>query len=191
MGSAQSRGHQVDVGFGDIIPALGQPGQGPIHHLVLALKAANKGQLGQQGLIPQRLGQVFGQTGLEAPDFVVIGLGIVTKFDGQTRAQHGFGPQQMLECLNRVFWRVKKASIGPEGNLRAGVALTHLADHRQGLDRVAVGKRHVMNLRVFFNFDFDPGRQGVDHADANPVKTAGKLVAIAGKLSPRMQPGQD
>ena len=97
----------------------------------------------------------------------------------------------MFERLDRIFGRVKETGIRPKGHLSAGVFLTYLADHGQGLNRIAVGKGHGVDLGVFFDFNLDPSRQGVNNTDTHPVQTAREFVIFARELTTRMQTGQD
>ncbi len=97
----------------------------------------------------------------------------------------------MLKRFDCIFGRVEEAGIRPKSHLGPSILLTHFADHGQRLGRITIGKGHGMHLRVFFDLNFDPSRQGVNNTDTHPVQTAGEFVIFAREFTACVQTGQD
>ena len=61
----------------------------------------------------------------------------------------------------------------------------------QRRDRDAVGELHEVFFAVAPDFELEPGRQRVDHRDADAVQAAGHLVGVLVEFSAGMQLGHD
>ena len=91
--------------------------------------------------------QVIGQAILVAP--ALFGLvHIIFEKDLNTRAQHGFGFQQMHQPGDREARTVKKLLIRPEMHAGTGVAFAALPDDSQFTDFVTIFKGNLINLSV-------------------------------------------
>ena len=82
--------------------------------------------------------------------------------------------------------------VGHEGDQRAGVLLVFdFADDAELFGRFAALERHVVNLAVARDFDFEPIRKRVDAFGADAVQAAGIFVGALAEFSARVQIGQD
>ena len=66
-----------------------------------------------------------------------------------------------------------------------------VADHGERSDRVAVVELHEMRLAVAPDGELEPGRQRVDHRDADAVQAAGHLVRVLVEFSAGVELGHD
>ncbi len=190
MGAALSRGNQVDVAFLNALAALRQPEQCPVHRLGIARQGADERLVGQAQVLTDRVHQVGAQAVLVVPLDLLAGA-LVLEADAQPRAEHGLGLEHVLEPADGKLRRVEILGIGPEAHAGAGVALADAADHFQITGLEAVGEAHAVLAAIALDGHLDTGRQRVDHGDADPVQTTGKLVVLVGKLAARVQLGED
>ena len=93
------------------------------------------------------LHQVIGQTILIAPALFGV-VHIIFEKDLNTRAQHGFGFQQVCQPGDREARTVKKLLIRPEMYTGAGIAFAALPDDSQFTDFVTIFKGNLINLSV-------------------------------------------
>ena len=77
-----------------------------------------------------------------------------------------------------------------EGHLGAALAVGG-ADDRERRDRVAVAEFHEVLLAVAPDRELEPGRQRIDHRDADAVQAAGHLVGVLVEFSAGVELGHD
>ena len=83
---------------------------------------------------------------------------------------------------------VKHLRVRLKGDHRTG--FLRLAHNLHGLGDLSAGKFHLVDVPVFVDLDLQPLAEGVDHAGAHPVESAGDLVAPAAELAPGVEHGK-
>ena len=197
VGAAEGGGNEVDVALGDDLGGVsrgrlvGEPGDGPVHLLVLALEMADewfdRDPLGAVELVEQ----VRGQPVLVVPLLVVLGHPLVDEAQAHAGAEDRLGAQRALDPRDGELRRVEVPGVGPEADGGAGVALSDRAHHPELRGLVAAGEAHVVLAPVALDPDLQALRQGVDHRYADAVEAAGKAVVALGELGAGVQAGED
>ena len=141
-------------------------------------------------------GLVAVDIGDELPDAALVahGLGLlsagscVADGDAQAGVQERLLPHTGVQRLVVVLQRVEHLRVGLEGHGGAGVV--GVADDLHLLGDVPAGELHFVNFPVLVYLHRQPLAQGVDHAGAHAVQTAGDLVAAAAELAAGVQHGE-
>ena len=94
-----------------------------------------------------------------------------------------------MEGVVAVLQGVEHLRVRLEGDGGAGVV--GLAHHLHLLGDLSPGKLHLIDLAVLVDLDLQPLAQGVYHAGAYAVQTAGNLVAAAAKLAAGVEDSED
>ena len=134
--------------------------------------------------------------GDELPDAALVahGLGLlpagscVADCDAQAGVQERLLPHAGVQRLVVVLQRVEHLRVGLEGH--GGAGMVGVADDLHLLGDVPAGELHLVNFSVLVYLHRQPLAQGVDHAGAHAVQTAGDLVAAAAELAAGVQHGE-
>ncbi len=189
MGAVLGGGNQVDVAFLHQF-AFRQPGHGPVHRLGFLLQDAHE-QVGGQHFAFAQLGlQVVAQAVLVIPGLGLAGR-LVGQPDGQARAQHRLGAQQVAQRAHVEFRGVEILRVRPEAQPGAGVPAADGADHFQRAGAVAVAEADAVLAAFALDVDLHQRGQRVDHRHAHAVQATGEGVVAVAELAAGVQPGQD
>ena len=157
------------------------------------MASCRKRRGGQAFARAEGLGQVFLEARLVAP-VARFRLGIATGLHGQRHgqagAEHGLGPEQVLELPDPHLRAVEVDWIGQEVDQRACVALADGVHDIERGDRFAAREALPVQGAVLLHLDHQPLRQGVDHRHADAVQAAGVVVVLAVELAAGVQPRQ-
>ncbi len=164
-------------------------------HRELGLDAGALGVQRDDGLVDRILAGVEVLDEVDEPAGVTVGdleglLGtLVPQADRQPLVQEGHLLQPAGEGLVLVVGRLEDRVVGPEGDGRTGLPRGGTLGQRRGrtgvLIRLEPGEALPADLHL------EPGGQGVHHAHADPVQTAGDRVRLAVELPAGVQRGQD
>ena len=189
MGAVLGGRDQVDVAFLHQL-AFRQPGNGPVDDFGFLLQAAGEQVGGQHFALAQFGLQVVAQAVLVIPGVDFAG-GLVGQPDGQARAQHGLGAQQVAQRAHVELRRVEILRIRPEAQAGAGVLAADRADHLQRAGAVAVAEADAVLAALALDVDLHQRGQRVDHRHAHAVQAAGEGVVAVAELAARVQAGED
>ena len=117
---------------------------------------------------------------------------------GQTKLQAGVQERHHLESLNHglgpeIGALFENSRVGPKSHRGPGpgdsvVLQWRLANHVKLLiGYPSIMERHEMSFSHAVDLDLNHARQGVHHRDADAVKAAGNLVALASELAACVQ----
>ena len=190
MGATERGGNEVHIGFGEAFAPFRQPAQGPVHRRLLGAERADEGLLRQAGELLDRIDEVILEAVFVAPLQLDAGV-LVEELDGEARAEHGLGFEQVLELGDREARRIEVARLWPEAHPGAGVATAAGAGDGQLLHFLAPLEGDVIDLAVPAHRHLDPIGEGVHHGDPHPVQATGELIVLVGELAPRVQLAED
>ena len=190
VGSAQGRGHEIDVAVRHRrLRVIRNPGQGPVHRFTLAMQAARQGLHRQDGTV-DLLEQVFRQ-----PTAVLPGLDLVRTLDLQPylepRAQHRLGSQHVFQAPQCKRRRVEILRVRPEAQRGPRIRLADRAHHVEFSAALAARETHVVLPAAAADPHFKVPGQRVHHGDAHAVQPTRKPVGPVGELAARVQLGKD
>ena len=191
VGAVLRGGDQVDVAFLHQL-AFRQPGHRPVHDLGVLVQAADE-QLRRQQLAAVQLAlQVVAQAVL------VIPLARARRWPRRTGCTVRPGQSTALarsRCLSarRLNFGVSKYfGSGQKRSAGAGVLLADACrPPPAAMARSPSRERHAVFVAVALDEHVDPGRQRIDHADADAVQAAGEGVVLVAELAAGVQPGED
>ena len=121
---------------------------------------------------------------------LLLSRALVNGVDAQAGVQKGLLPHTGVEDIIVVHRGVgEHLWVGLKGD--GGAVLVGISHHGDGLGHLAPGKLHLINFSVLMDLDLQPLAEGVDHAGAHAVETAGDLIAPAAEFAAGMQDGED
>ena len=132
----------------------------------------------------------------ELPDAALVAHGLrlllagpcVGDGDPQPRVQKRLLPHTGVQRLIVVFQRVEHLPVGLERHRCAG--MIRLAHHLHLLGDIAAGEAHLVDLAVLVYLHRHPLAQGVHHACAHAVQSAGDFIASAAELAAGVEHGE-
>ena len=187
MSTTQRGRYQVDVGLPS--PARLAPGQRPGRALALgkaggifragiALTGEYRADIALLAGLGQGLVQVRDQAVGVLPDLLLATL-LILEDDLDAGQQHRLGAQQALQLVTLDLGTIEIFAVRPGPHQGAGGAGANTAGHGQGLDHLAVGKGHTVQLAIALDEHLQPARQGVGHRHADAMQATGKGISAA------------
>ncbi len=122
------------------------------------------------------------------------GLGLLAlhvEADPQTRAEHGLGPQKVLEPGNGDVDGVEVAGIGLERDAGSRVPLAHGPFGLQLARGLAALVALAVNLALALHLYLEPFGQGVHHGHPHPVQATREVVVFVVEFAAGVESGQD
>jgi len=117
-----------------------------------------------------------------------IGFALVLDRDRNLAIQVGQLTQAISQCVEAVFGGLENAAIGPEVDQRSiRLVVRHVTDLLDLRVGHTVGVGLLPDGSVLPDRGFELRRQGVNTRDTDAVKTAGNLVGVLVKLTPRVE----
>ena len=117
---------------------------------------------------------------------------LVPETDQQAPVEEGHHLEPLGQRLEPEPGLVEDRPIGPEADRGPAPVVRGVADLGQaGLETTTVHKVHVVVPAVPVDLDLDPGRQGIDHRDADAMEPARHLVALAAEFAAGVEHGED
>ena len=135
MGAAEHGRDKVDVGLRDLGLALRYPADGPVGDDAVKLALAGEGLRGNDRDILKGLAEVLIESLTEAPLVLLAGI-FILEGDGEVRAEHCLGLEEVAEARGEELRGVKVPGIRPEPDAGPGVLLTAGAGLMEGLGHV-------------------------------------------------------
>jgi len=123
-------------------------------------------------------------------DDLLIGRAGIRQFDIDAGIQEGQFPQPVFQRAEIKFDHGEGFLRRHEGDL-CPLRTTTGPDNLQRLHGIAMLKAHAIDIAAALDFQFQPGRQGVHHGNANPMQTARYFIGILVELPACMQLGHD
>ena len=118
------------------------------------------------------------------------GVAHVGQHDGDAGIEEGELAQPVLQ-RGEVELRHGEGFLRRQERHLGAALVLGVADHGERSDRVAVVELHEMRLAVAPDGELEPGRQRVDHRNADAVQAAGNLVGVLVEFSAGVQLGHD
>ena len=118
------------------------------------------------------------------------GMALVGEHDQHAGIEEGEFAHPVFERREIELGHREGFRRGQERHLGAALAFG-IADDRKRCDRVAVVKLDEVRFAVAPDGELEPGRQRVDHRDADAVQAARDLVGVLVELPARMELGHD
>ena len=153
------------------------PGAGHVDHLIV-----------QHILIGVEIGNKLPDTAFKA--HLVALFPACAQVDGanaQSGIQKRLLPHTGVEHVIVVYRFLKHLRVGLESH--SGTGVIRAPNDLHFLDDVAPGKFHLMDFAVAVHLYRQPFAQGVDHAGAHAMQTAGYLISPAAEFSAGMEHG--
>ncbi len=188
--AALHRRDQVDVALGDAMLRIEHPREGPVERAAVDVALAVKG-LGRQPLaFTQLFREILVQATRVVPLLVFTGE-LVGERDAQFRAEHGLGPQHLLETGDGEFIRIEVLAVRPKTQRRSGFRFRNIADDFELRLQNAAREAHVVFLSAAAHPALQVFGQRVYDRDADTMQPAGMLVSLVVELSAGVQARQD
>ncbi|CDC74301.1 uncharacterized protein BN503_00904 [Oscillibacter sp. CAG:155] len=157
----------------------------------VALHAGHVDHVGVEGILGLvEPGDKLPDAALEAHVvLLLLARALVHGADAQAGVQEGLFPHAGVEGVIVVDGVLKHLRVGLEGD--GGAGMIRLAHHGHLLRDMAPGELHLIDLAVPVDLNREPLGEGVDHAGAHAVETAGNLVSAAAELAAGVEDGID